>query len=445
MNTQTNREERIKEKIKNLPSGAGIYLMKDVSARVIYVGKAKSIRSRVSSYFRPSAGLDAKGTALISSVRDIEYVSTADENEALILENNLIKLFRPKYNISLKDDKTYPHLKLDMNEEFPSLTMVRRSGKEGHGSSGRKVRYFGPYPDVSSLKSTLKVIQKIFPLIKCKKKFFSAVAKKKNPHLCLYYHLGHCLAPCAGGISRKEYAKIVRNVVLFLRGKRDLLKKNLAREMEMNSKHLRFEEARVDRDRIYAIESVARRIRVRRIEMEKLNLIKRENEVEELREILGLPALPSRIEGFDISSISGKEAVGSMVVFRNGMPSPSEYRKFRIKTVPSADDVGMMKEVVFRRYRRLLKENLPLPDMVVIDGGKGHLNGVMEVMTSLRIRNMPVIALAKSEELIHIPDRLSPLRLPRSSGSLRLVQRVRDEAHRFALAYHHVLRRGKIL
>ena len=237
----------------------------------------------------------------------------------------------------------------------------------------------------------------------------------------------------------------MRNVVLFLRGKRDLLKKNLAREMEMNSKHLRFEEARVARDRIYAIESVARRIRVRRIEMEKLNLIKRENEVEELREILGLPALPSRIEGFDISSISGKEAVGSMVVFRNGMPSPSEYRKFRIKTVPSADDVGMMKEVVFRRYRRLLKENLPLPDMVVIDGGKGHLNGVMEVMTSLRIRNMPVIALAKSEELIHIPDRLSPLRLPRSSGSLRLVQRVRDEAHRFALAYHHVLRRGKIL
>ena len=427
-----------KEKIKSLPDTPGIYLMKDSSSRIIYVGKAINIRKRVSSYFRSSAAFPIKTIALVSGIREIEYITASSEKEALILESELIKRFHPRYNVILRDDKTYPCLKLTYSEEFPKLLLVRK--KNPVTKTTGKDRYFGPYPDAASLRRTLRILNKIFPLVRCNERAFKIRAKDGNVDRCLDYQLGLCLAPCAGRVSRQEYSALVKDTALFLSGRKEDLIKKLGMEMKAFAEKLQYEKAKVLRERIASINSVTQRVSMRRTSMEELSRIGVKNELLELKEVLGLKKLPVHIEGFDISNISGREAVGSMVYFRDAQPEKSQYRKFKIKTVNSIDDVSMMKEVVRRRYSRAINEGLPLPDLIVIDGGRGQLNGAVTVIKELKLYDVPVMGLAKSEELVYLPDRFGPVYLDRSSSALRLLQRVRDEAHRFALNYHHKLR-----
>ena len=436
---------KFEEKLASLPEAPGVYMMKDITGRVIYVGKAKLIRKRVPSYFQSPGTYSPRTFALISNVRDLEYIVTRNEKEALILENELIKYFHPKYNVALRDDKTYPHLKLTIDEDFPRLVMARISKRERVKHRTPGVKYFGPYPDVSSLKRTLKTIQRIFPLVKCSKRFFLARRKEGNPSSCLDFHLGQCLAPCAGWISGEDYRKIVEKVVLFLSGKGESLLKKLEEEMERASRRLDFEKAKILRDQIRAIESISERVNLRQVEKQKLKAAGMGEVLIEFQKAIELESLPDRIEAFDISEIYGDSAAGSMVVFSGGKSESKCYRKFKIRMVSGIDDVGMMKEVIRRRYTRLIREKGLLPDLVLVDGGKGQVNGAKGVLKQLSLDSIPVVGLAKGEELIFLPQRSRPIRLPSSSPSLHLIQRIRDEAHRFAIRYHRLLLKKKLI
>ena len=436
---------KFEEKLASLPDAPGVYMMKDISGRVIYVGKAKSIRKRVPSYFQSPSSFSPRTFALISNVRDLEYIVTRNEKEALILENELIKYFHPKYNVALRDDKTYPHLKLTIDEDFPKLVMARISKREKVKRRTPGVKYFGPYPDVSSLKRTLKTIQKIFPLVKCSRRFFLSRRREGNPRSCLDFHLGQCLAPCVGWVRKDDYRKIVDKLVLFLSGKGENLLKELEKEMESASRQLDFEKARVLRDQIRAIHSISERVSLRRVEKQKLRAAGMGKVLIELQKEIELETLPERVEAFDISDIYGNSAVGSMVVFSGGKPENQSYRRFKIKMVSGIDDVGMMKEVIRRRYTRLIGEKGLLPDLVLVDGGKGQVNGAKRVLKELGLENIPVVGLAKGEEVIFLPQRSRSIRLPSSSPALHLVQRIRDEAHRFAIRYHRLLQKKKLI
>jgi len=436
---------KFEKKLASLPDAPGIYMMKENSGRVIYVGKAKSIKKRVPSYFQSPGTYSPRAFALISNARDLQYIVTRNEKEALILENELIKYFHPKYNVVLRDDKTYPHLKLTLDEDFPKLTIARISKRERMKHRTPGVKYFGPYPDVSSLRKTLKTIQRIFPLVKCSRKFFLARQNEGNPGSCLDFHLGQCLAPCARRISKEDYRKIVDKVIMFLSGKGETLLENLREEMEKASKQLDFEKAKMLRDQIEAIQSISERINLRELERQKLKAIGRGEALVELQKTIELENLPERIEAFDISDIYGDSAVGSMVVFYGGKPENRSYRKFRIKMVSGIDDVGMMKEVIRRRYTRLMREKGPLPDLILVDGGRGQLNGAKGILKEIGLENISVIGLAKGEELIFLPQRSHPVRLPSNSPGLHLIQHIRDEAHRFAIRYHRLVQKKKLI
>ena len=436
---------RFEEKLASLPDAPGVYMMKDITGKVIYVGKAKSLRKRVPSYFQSPETYSPRTFALISNVRDLEYIVTRNEKEALILENELIKYFHPKYNVALRDDKTYPHLKLTIDEDFPKLVMTRISKRERAKHRTPGVKYFGPYPDVSSLKRTLKTIQRIFPLVKCKKIFFLARQRDSNPSSCLDFHLGQCLAPCAGWVSKEDYRKIVRKVVLFLSGKGESLLKALRKEMERASRQLDFEKAKMLRDQMRAIRSISERVNLRQVEKQKLKAAGMGDVLIELQKEIELENLPERIEASDISDIYGDSAVGSMVVFSGGKAENKSYRRFKIKMVSGIDDVGMMKEVVRRRYSRLIREKGISPDLILVDGGKGQVNGAKGVLKELGLDRIPILGLAKGEEVIFLPQRSRPIHLPSNSPALHLLQRIRDEAHRFAIRYHRLLQKKKLI
>jgi len=436
---------KFEEKIASLPDSPGVYMMKDITGRVIYVGKARSIKKRVPSYFQSGGAYSPRTFALISNVRDLEYIVTRNEKEALILENELIKYFHPKYNVALRDDKTYPHLKLTVDEDYPKLVMARISKKEKAKKRTPGIKYFGPYPDVSSLKRTLKTIQRIFPLAKCNKRFFLARQKEGSPTNCLDFHLGQCLAPCVGKITKEDYRKIVEKVVMFLSGKGEALLGKLKEEMEKASRQLDFEKARLLRDQIQGIETISEKVNLRQVEKQKLEAAGMGEVLLDLQKNLELEKLPERIEAFDISDIYGDSAVGSMVVFSGGEADNKSYRRFKIKMVSGIDDVGMIKEVVRRRYMRLVKEKRLFPDLILVDGGKGQVNGAKEILDELGLGRIPVIGLAKGEETIFLPQRSRPIRLRSNSSGLHLIQHIRDEAHRFAIAYHRLLRKKKLI
>lgn len=406
-----------RKKIKNLPNSPGVYLMKNKSGEVIYIGKATSIRKRVSSYFQKNIK-SSRLELLVSKVKTIDFIPTHSEAEALIYEASMIKSIHPKYNIELKDDKSYPYLKIT-NEEFPKLLISRRRKSD-------QSRYFGPYTNVKLLKKAVSFMRKAFPLRICNK-----LPKK----ICLMYHIRECPGPCEKKVSKKKYNNTVKGLILFLEGKRDKLLKRLSVDMQKASSKLHYEEATEIRDRINAL-SVVTEGGV------KINAF---DEAEDLRNFLGIRRKLHRIEAFDISNISGKEAVGSMIVFVNGKPKKSEYRKYKIKTVKGINDYAMMKEVVFRRYRRVLEEHLPLPDLIIIDGGKGHLSTAIEALFELGLTKKSIIGIAKEFERIWLPGKEIPLILHKNSPVLHLLQRIRDEAHRFAHAYFTILRRKKII
>ncbi len=423
----------LKEKISDFPDSPGVYLMRDCRGKIIYIGKALSLKKRVRSYFQHCKNRDPKTGLLMVNVSDIEFITAKTEAQALILEAGLIKKNLPKYNVELRDDKSFPLIKITQ-EDFPAV-MIVRPRKKGHAE------YFGPYTSVGLLRQALKVIRRVFPYRTCK------IGKKKKAcqkevgraclpvgRACLDFHLGLCPGVCIGKISAQEYQKNIQKIRLILEGRQTQLLDNLYKEMRLASSGKRFEDAAKIRDQIAAVSSLYFAGKARGYLEAAANL----------KESLKLTKAPQRIEAFDISNISGKEAVGSMVSFYKGKPDKNNYRRFKIKSVVGADDYKMLGEVVFRRYRRLKKEGKKIPDLIVIDGGKGQLSAVKKELDLLGVSSA-VIAIAKENEEIFLPQKNEPLKLPFQSAGLQLIQRARDEAHRFALKYHHLLRKKKTL
>lgn len=535
------RREDLSARTALLPDRPGVYLMRDSAGRIIYVGKAVNLKNRVRSYFQ-QRNLGPKTEALVARIHTFETIVTSSEMEALILECNLIKKHRPRYNISLRDDKSYPFVKVTLNEEYPRVFATRRVEKDG-------ARYYGPYASAGAMHETLALLRRLFPLRSCR----SMDARRP----CLEYHLKRCLAPCAGMVDPVAYREMVKTVCLFLEGRSAEVEKDLRRRMLAASDEMKFELAGRLRDQLSAIrqvtekqsavtgagdqdvlglaragnqacvqvffvrsgkmvgrdrflltggeaesdgeilaafvkqyynessfvpreillpvslpeselltawlgerrggavqlqtprrgtksslvqlagENAAEALRQRR-EHEAGRLGKNAAAMRALADCLEMPGLPRRIECFDISHIQGAETVASMAVFTDGEPDKSEYRRYKLKTVEgSPDDFASMQEVTLRRYREAAE---PLPDLIVIDGGKGQLSSALEVIRGVGLDGIPVIGLAKEYESIFRENCGDPLVLPRHSEALRLLQRIRDEAHRFAVGYHRKLR-----
>lgn len=408
----------LKEKIKALPNSPGVYLMKDAAGALLYVGKADSLKKRVSSYFHPHRRHPERIELMVSKIADIDYVPTATSAEALIYENSLIKQLSPRYNVALRDDKSYPMLKLTVDEHFPRLFITRQKKKDG-------ALYYGPYASAKLLKQAVFILQQLFPLRKCN------VMPKR---VCLNYHIKQCFGPCEGKIERGAYGEMISQIKLFLEGRRTELVKRLSGKMKEASKGEDFEEAGRLRDIIEALTSV-RRGKV---------LYNPADELGELKGLLGLKGELSVIEAFDVSNIMGEDAVGSMIYFYKGKPKKSEYRKFRIRTVSGIDDYSMMREIVHRRYARLIEEKKTLPDLILIDGGKGHLGVALDELNKLGLANIQAIGIAKEFEHVYKADSPKPIVLPRDSKALHLLERIRDEAHRFAISYHKSLQSKKV-
>lgn len=403
----------LKEKIDSLPDTPGVYIFKDAQGGIIYIGKAKSLKKRVQSYF--SRYLASKTQVMVSKIVDIEYKLCQTESLALILEASLIHKYKPKYNVSLRDDKSYPLVKIT-NEDFPAVCITRKRVADG-------AQYFGPYTNAGLLREALRIIRKYFPYRSC---------ERMPQEARMYYRIG--LAPTPGEISKKEYTKTIENISLILEGKSDALIKKLTREMNLKSKEQKFEEAAKIRDQIEALSVMSK----------GAGHYSRKEELEDLKTLLRLKKLPGRIEAFDISNIYGKEATASMVTFYTGMPDKANYRKFRIKTVETIDDYKMLAEVVARRYSGSLKEELVLPDLILIDGGKAHLSVASKELEKLGLR-IPLVSIAKDKENIYTKEKGHPIKLDTDTPALNLIRRVRDEAHRFAVSYHHILRRKKTI
>ncbi|MFH1655764.1 MAG: excinuclease ABC subunit UvrC [Candidatus Omnitrophota bacterium] len=402
----------LKEKIKKLPDSPGVYIMKSKDRKAIYVGKANSLRKRISSHFKNYSS--SKQDLLIPKVKDVDYIPTVSEAEALLLEADLIKRLKPRYNVNLRDDKSFPLIKIT-NDKFPAIFICRPKKKD-------KAKYFGPYTNAKAIRELIKEIRKIFPFRSCRK-----LPKKA----CLHFHIGLCAGPCVGKISEKDYSKIINNICLILKGKREPLLGRLSEQMHVYAEKGKFEEAAQIRDQIIALNSIYSGTHVENFFQE----------ARQLADILKLKKLPFRIEAFDVSNIFGKEAVGSMVSFWQGSPDKNNYRRFRIKeSQGQINDYKMLSEITRRRYQRLKSERLGFPDLILVDGGKGQVSVVKKELDRLNL-DLPLIGIAKTEEKIIALNKINPIILPKNSPALRLIMRIRDEAHRFALAYHHILRR----
>ena len=556
MSTPADRTAHIAARLAGLPDKPGVYLMKDHNGRVIYVGKAVVLRHRVRSYFQSAALQTPKVQRLVNDVADLDWIVTGSELEALILECELIKKYRPQYNVRLKDDKRYPYIKVSYGEDYPRIYIVRQMLRDGG-------RYFGPFTSSQAVYQSLELLRRLFPYRTCNREM---TGKDRRP--CLYYHIKRCLGPCIGAVDKEEYRDMIDRACLFLEGKQEKLLDDLKEQMRQAAESLHFERAAELRDQIAAITQIIERQRIvsghlrdhdfiafarddgqacvqvffvrggkligreyfvltgtqeesaeevmssfvkqfydeaayvppeilvqnnldelmviqewlrhkrgtkvlvkvpRRGHKREVMRMATENAVDtlarlraeweadtskhtqalaELQEALGLPSPPGRIECYDISNTQGTASTGSMVVFVKGAPSKSDYRRFRIKSVQGADDYASLAEVIRRRFQRARdpdaaksvdgKENrwAIMPDLVILDGGKGQLNAVRQVMEELGVSRIPTIALAKQQEEIFVPGRSAPILLPRDSQGLHLMQRIRDEAHRFALTYH---------
>ena len=535
--------EIVQEKLELLPNSPGVYIMKDEQGRIIYVGKAVILKNRVRQYFQNSRNHSAKVKAMVAKIADFETIITGSEIEALILECNLIKQHRPRYNISLKDDKTYPYIKVTTTEPYPRVLITRRVVKDGS-------RYFGPYTDAGAVHATLKLLRRLFPLRSCR--------QMTSQRPCLEYHIKRCLAPCTGKVDAQEYAAMIRFVCFFLEGRSEAVEKDLEQGMDAAAEDFAFERAARLRDQLTAVRKIREKqnivtgsgdqdaiglarsdqgvcIQVLLIRGGKMvggehfmmngsedeadtsiltafmkqyydraTFVPREillpleidekilieawlsekkavkvaleqprrgtkkdivvmaannaekyladaaikleravaqttGAVEDLGRYLGLAALPRRMECFDISHIQGSETVASMVVFEDGVPKKSAYRRFKIKsTEGKPDDFLSMREVTSRRYGKADVEDMP--DLIIIDGGKGQLSSALEIIRGAGHLEVPVVGLAKQFEYIFREQESEPVILPRNSPALFLVQRIRDEAHRFAITYHRQLR-----
>jgi excinuclease ABC subunit C len=420
---------------RHIPHACGVYIMRDAASSVLYIGKAKDLAKRVAQYFNPRRP-DLKNQVLAPLVRSIDYVPCASEREALLWERRLIRRHQPFFNSMWKDDKSYPSIALTLSEDFPRLRVVRSRRRDG-------TLYFGPYPKVSPIRSLLRSLWKgrLFPLRPCDWTF---PVDDKKIRSCLYYHTGECPAPCAGKITKEGYRRIAEDAALFLQGRSRQLRQRLEREMRAASRRLEFERAARLRDNLSALQHMSERVRVREVMPGRVaTALGSARAVTDLQEALGLAKPPHAIECFDISHLFGRETVASMVRFVGGEPDRDRYRKFRVKTVRGVDDTASLAEVVGRRYRRLQQDDAPFPDLVLLDGGKGQLNAAADALSKLGI-SLPLASLAKQEEEVFLPGKTEPVRLDRGRPALRLLQRLRDEAHRFAISYHRLRRRKEM-
>lgn len=427
------QKKTLQAKVKALPKAPGVYLFKDAEARVIYVGKAGNLRSRVASYFHSKAA-DPKTVALISSVRGIEHIEADSDVEALLLESRLIKEYRPKYNSDLKDDKSYPLIAIS-REPFPRVTITRDRGRDS--------RYIGPFVSAGELKLAFPLLQRIFKFRTCN--FHINPERKGRRRPCLLYYIERCSGPCAGRVSQSAYQAQVRRFTKFLRGgKKELLEK-LTREMRQAAGKMDFEYAATLRDEIDAMSHVHHLAQMESLRQE-LILPDAGEGLRQLKRVLGLKRLPRLIDGIDVAAISGKEAVGSAVVFADGEPHKASYRHYRVKSARTLDDPAMIGEIVLRRFRRKVRDHAPMPVILLVDGGQTQLRAAREALEAAGAKDKvgTVISLAKREEKIFRAGG-PPLVLQRTSPALKVLQHVRDEAHRFAQRYHHILRRKKVL
>jgi excinuclease ABC subunit C len=535
------QKERLRNKIEKFPKKPGIYFFKDKDQDVIYIGKARSLKDRVKSYLSPSP--DSKVTNIQTETEDIDYILTDSEKEAAFLENNFIQHYQPKFNLRLKDDKSFPYLKVSLQDRFPGIYLTRKVEPDGS-------KYFGPFSPAHQARKTIHLVSKHFGIRTCQEKI---PGTRKRP--CLEYDLKLCSAPCTEHIDEKDYQQNVAHALLFLEGKVDRLEKISKKKMDEAAKHQEFEKAARWRDLIQTLGQIKEKPKLISVRLENMDIVgfyqkneysaiyvflmrkgkvkeyekllylekkeipkenillkhlkdfyqKRDDwpekillpfppssqkkwqeqinqnakkniqilvpqkgknkklvelagrnaeialrkkmdersPLKETEKVLGLKTYPHHIEGFDISNIGGQDSVGSLVVFEEGVPRKQEYRKYKIKTVTGPDDVASIKEVLQRRYSRLIKDEQTLPDLVLVDGGKGQLNAAKKTLDALGLSNIPVVSLAKKEEVIFTPSQKQGIRLERTSPVLKLLQHIRDEAHRFALSYHRLRRRKK--
>lgn len=423
--------------LNKLPEASGVYLFKNSSDETIYIGKANNLRKRVSSYFSKDAAVQLPAI-LIGKIKDIDYIVTDSEAEALVLESRLIKKFQPRYNVKMKDDKKYPYLEITKGD-FPRMGITRRPKKES-------ARVYGPYTDAKSLRRVLRILREVFCIRTCN----YDLRNKRPARPCLYYNIKRCSGPCAGYISRENYNNLVKQAMLFLEGKNILLRKEIENEMEKASTAREYEKAIEFRDRLKAIDKVLEAQAVSRFfPLPLIGSVPLSSDaalinMKHLWELLNLAHPPFRVEGIDVSHISGKEATGVVTVFENGMPKSEEYRRFRIKFSPTRDDCRMISEVVGRRYRRVVDGEIPCPDLILVDGGKGQVAGARRKLKELGLDDIEVIGIAKKFEKIYRPGNKTPLTIPATAPVLNFLKLVRDEAHRFAQRYHHLLRKKRI-
>lgn len=427
-----------REKVKTFPTTPGVYLMKDSQARVIYVGKAVNLRSRAGSYFTKQAEFDRRTADLVLEIADIDYIEAESEVDALLMEARLIKDIQPRFNSLLKDDKTFPYLQITTREDFPRVEFTRQPESSG-------VKLYGPFTSAGKLRGTIAVLQKIFRFRTCTLDIEENDDRWRWFRPCLLASINQCTAPCNLRISKEDYREDIRRLKLFLDGGKASLLKEMEEDMKQASRELKFEKAARLRDEINSLKSLSLRGDLESHAQPEVFYIDPQKGLAGLKKILKLSELPRRIEGIDIAHLQGNETVASLVQFIDGLPFKPGYKRFKIESVEGVDDFASMREVVTRRFRRLVQEGESFPDLLLIDGGKGQLNAVMETFTMLGITPPTTISLAKKEEEIYVPGESDPIKVSRHAFGLRLLQYVRDEAHRFAQHYHHMLRRKSAL
>ncbi len=426
------------EKAKTFPHAPGVYLMKDDAGRVIYVGKAKDLRNRVGSYFLKAAAEDQRTAGLVREIRDLDYLQTESEVDALLVEARLIKDILPKYNRDLRDDKTFPYLEITTRDDFPRVYTTRTPKDRG-------TKLYGPFPGSRGLRGAVVVLQKIFKFRTCTLDINEDDPRWKWYRPCLLASIDQCLAPCNRRVSKEAYRKMIRRLMRILEGNKDSLIKEMRKDMELAAAQRKFEEAAELRDQIRDLETLDEHGELDKNVQPEVFPIDPKKGLVGLRKVLQLKTTPRTIEGIDIAHLSGKETVASLVQFIDGLPFKPGYRRYRIQTVDGVDDYGSIAEVVGRRFRTLSQRNEMFPDILLIDGGRGQLNAALGAFTTLGIEPPLVLSLAKREEEIYLPELNEPIRLSRHAYALRLLQYVRDEAHRFAQHYHHILRRRATL
>ena len=426
------------DKARAFPQTPGVYLMKDAAGRVIYVGKAKNLRARAGSYFLKAAAEDRRTADLVREIRDIDYLDADSEVDALLMESRLVKDVQPRFNSDLKDDKTFPYLQITTHEDFPRVEFTRTPRQKG-------VKLYGPFTSAGSLRGAIVVLQRIFKFRTCTLDIDADDEQWRWFRPCLLASIGQCTAPCNLRISREEYRKDINRLRTFLDGGKKQLLVEMRKEMLESSTKLEFERAARLRDEIRLLETLDQRGDLEEHVQPEVFLVDPKKGLAGLEKVLGLSKPPRVIEGVDIAHLAGNETVASLVQFIDGLPFKPGYKRYRIKSVAGVDDFKSIHEVVSRRFARLAREGSAPPDILLIDGGKGQLAAALDALESLGVEAPCVISLAKREEEIFLPGRSEPLRLSRDSYSLRLLEYVRDEAHRFAQHYHHLLRGKRTL